>query len=610
MEKMLMKNNVLTVRLRPLEGESLSSYLRRISKSNGISYLSLLNYLKTERNRYAQHDDITLLDFYPKNIINIEKLAKATHREPNQLLSLTFYNLLQCFGVSTEIERSRFTSGMLRETLHFCPDCLKNKAYHQLCWRIKGIDACITHRRLLQDKCPHCAKGIKYADVIVHDKCPYCDLDISRVSDSLSNHDINWNQVSWGWQNWTQLFNSSEMKISPQTIALRLLYLINNKKGIFDKKSAVPHVQGVGKLSTLLQHARDSLKQKRTLHISYVLEVLWENQLDIEEFLNMELPQPFVDSILTPSKTKKEMISCEAPWCENRGVAGGLIQTGTSFKRKKSGQVLSCYLACLHCGCEYALDARGELLERTYFIHAYHLIKSRCCEGNQITSISEKTGLSLDQLKRCIAYFFTRGIEICTYETKAIQMDRQKLETFISAIKKCVPINRIREWDCWRNYVHFLVYRFHKNVQKELLEQMKNRSKRNDVIQNTDKVKWSLQEMYDQGTTITIEAVAKRMGVSINTLRNWGCCPYIKIMKREQYEKRVSMEKENILCCVEAFLEARLEKKVFSHEIYEALSKRRTTIWRGAPELTAYINQRVKKHNVLVKGTAVYRNID
>nr|WP_113758926.1 TniQ family protein [Brevibacillus laterosporus] len=80
-----MENNIFTVRLRPFEGESLSSYLRRISKANGINFLSFWNFLKTERNHYAQYDDITLLDFCPLNIINIEKLSNTIRRGSGSL---------------------------------------------------------------------------------------------------------------------------------------------------------------------------------------------------------------------------------------------------------------------------------------------------------------------------------------------------------------------------------------------------------------------------------------------------------------------------------------------------------------------------------------------
>ncbi|QIC07173.1 TniQ family protein [Brevibacillus sp. 7WMA2] len=596
-----MENKHLTVRLRPFEGESLSSYLRRISKANGISFLSFWNYLKTEQNHYAQYDEITLLDFCPLNIINIEKLSNTIRREPNELLSLTLYNLLQLFAVGTEIERSRFTSGMLRETLYFCPACLKNKPYHRLLWRIKGIDACMTHCRLLQDKCPHCAKGIKYRDVYVHDKCPYCDLDLSRVLDSPSERDIDWDQQSWWWYSWNQLLNYSDLKISPQNVALRMLYLINNRQVIFDKKRAISDIQRACKLPTLLQHARDSLKQKRTLHISYILEVLWEKHLDIDDFLNMELPQPFIDSVLNPTRLKKEMLSCQAPWCENLGVDGGLIQTGTTFKRKKSGQVLSYYLSCLDCGCEYAINDQGELQERTYFISAYHLIKNSLCEGEHITSIIEKSGLSLDKLKRCIAYFYTRGIKFCAYETDSIQIETQVLGPFIAAIKKNVPLKSIRKWGCWTNYVHFLVYRFHKIVMKELLMQTRKRPKRNNAEQNLNKVKRVVEEMYHQETTITIGAVAEQIGVSVNTIRNWGCCPYIKKMKKSQIEERVFMEKERIYGFVEEYLMERSQTRVFSSQLYKDLQKRRNLLWRIAPELTVFVEERVRIHNKKVK---------
>ncbi|GED34123.1 TniQ family protein [Brevibacillus centrosporus] len=596
-----MHNSIFTVRLRPFDGESLSSFLRRISKANGMNFLSFWNNLKTERNHYAQNDDVTLLDFCPLNVINIEKLSKGIRMDPGELLSLTLYNLLQSFVVGTEIERARFTSGMLRDTLHFCPDCLKDKPYHRLLWRIKGIDTCMSHRRLLHDKCPHCAKRIKYRDVYVHDKCPHCDLELCIVLDSPRESDVDWDQQSWWWQSWNQLLNHSNYKISPRDIALRILYLINNKQVIFDKIQATSDMQGFGQIPTLLQYARDSLKQKRTLHISYTLDVLWKYKYDIGDFLNMELPQPFIDSVFTSPQSKKEMQSCQAPWCVNFGVEGELVQTGTSYKRKKNGQILSYYLACLECGCEYAINARGELEERTYFINAYGLLKKNFCEGENFTSLLEKTGLSIDKLKRCITYFYTRGIKFCEYETKTIQINAKQLKYFISAIRKNIPLNSIRKWECWNSYGHFLVYRFHKTVMKELLMQTRNRPKRNNAELNIDRVKQVVQEMFDQETTITVNLVAEQLKVSVNTIRNWGCCPYISRMKRCQFEKRVLMEKENIYGFVDEYLRKREQNKVFSSQLYKDLQKSRNLLWRNTPELTVYIEKRVRAHNKNVK---------
>lgn len=314
------------------------------------------------------------------HLLDIDKLAKITRLESNVLLSASLYYLLHTFSQGTELERARFTAGMLRETLHYCPECLRNKNYHRLLWRVNGIQTCITHRILLENKCPLCKKGIKYQDVNTLNKCPYCDVDLSISLNSPSKGGCDWNQQIWLYQSWNQLLNSKVDKISPQTLALRLLYLMNKRQVIFDKERVSIELQGASKLPGLLQLARDSLKQKRTLHISFILNVLRENHFEINDLLGLELPHEFIDSVLTPSRLKKDVVACKAPWCVNFGVEGALLQTGTSFKRKKNGSVFSYYLACIKCGCEYAFNSENKIEERTYFIKGYNLMKSNISE--------------------------------------------------------------------------------------------------------------------------------------------------------------------------------------------------------------------------------------
>lgn len=594
-----MEINLLTIRLRPYADESLSSFLRRLSKVNGINLLTFWNYLNAGTDFYVQYEEITRLDFCPSNILNIDKLAKVTRLESDVLLSGSLYYLLHTFSLGTEVERSRFTAGMIRETLHYCPECLKDKKYHRLHWRINGIHTCIIHRIKLQDKCPQCKKGIQYKDVRTLDKCPYCDMDFSISLNSLSNNDCDWDQQIWLYQSWNRLLNAKELRISPQSWALRVLYLMNQRQAIFDKERVKSEMKGASKLAGLLQLARDSLKQKRTLHISYILNLLREKQFGIDDLLKLELPQTFIDSVLIPPRLKKDTVACKAPWCAKFGVEGALIQTGTSFKRKMNGQIQSYYLACLKCGCEYAFNAENQIEERTYFIKGYNFLKSNMGKGNSIYSISQKTGLSFDQVKRCIAYFFSRGFKFLELGV-SFQTDPLKLDMLIDAMKRNIPIKSIRNWNCWGNYTHFLVHRFHPSVMEQHLLQTRSMPKRINYIKNLDEIKKVVDRLNDLEKTISIDDVAELMGVSVNTIRNWGGCPYIRKMKESQHERRLLKEKESIYDFVETYFHGHMGTKVFSRDLYNELRKRRSLVWRNAPELTSFIQQRIKLHNKLL----------
>ncbi len=109
--------------------------------------------------------------------------------------------------------------------------------------------------------------NVKSQDVKTLDNCPYCDIDLSISLNSSSNNDCDWEQQLWLYHSWNRLLNDKEHRISPQSLALRVLYLMNKREATFDKERVKSEMQWASKLSGLLQLARDSLKQKRTLHI-------------------------------------------------------------------------------------------------------------------------------------------------------------------------------------------------------------------------------------------------------------------------------------------------------------------------------------------------------
>ncbi len=66
-------------------------------------------------------------------------------------------------------------------------------------------------------------------------------------------------------------------------------------------------------------------------------------------------------------------------------------------------------------------------------------MKSSLSEGDSIYSISQKTDLSLDQVKRCIAYFYSRGYKFLELDV-SFQTDPLKLDLLKDAMKKNIPI--------------------------------------------------------------------------------------------------------------------------------------------------------------------------
>lgn len=146
-----MEIELFPIRTKSLSGESLWSFLIRLSLRNGISILSLLNSIRNWDKRYVQKADWGLLDFSPESMLDFERLSQLSGNSAEDLLTMTFHNILVAFGCGGDAQRSRFMSGMLSDYYQFCPQCLKeNIPYHRLLWRLKNITGCITHRPLTQ----------------------------------------------------------------------------------------------------------------------------------------------------------------------------------------------------------------------------------------------------------------------------------------------------------------------------------------------------------------------------------------------------------------------------------------------------------------------------
>lgn len=90
------------------------------------------------------------------NTLNIEKLAKVTSLTKNQILMGTLFHTINRFSINDDLEKARFLTGMVRDHLCYCPDCLSEKPFHRLIWRIKDIDVCLRHHYVLLDKCLSC----------------------------------------------------------------------------------------------------------------------------------------------------------------------------------------------------------------------------------------------------------------------------------------------------------------------------------------------------------------------------------------------------------------------------------------------------------------------
>jgi len=373
-----------TVRIKPLPQESLFSFMTRCAIENGTTLLTTWNDVKRGNTFYSQRADVHLIDFSPNSTILISALSDATEVSCDRLLQMTFHNLLKTFCDSNELSESRILRGMIRENFYYCPLCLNNNAYIRLKWKVVGMNYCVQHQQPLNRVCSYCEKAIRFIDVRFIGECPYCGEDLQK-SESVNKYEqpsILNDQVLVE-KIWNQLFTSTDKFLTVINVATRLLYLLNECNELYNKEIVLQNANALGiHMLYMLQMARGTLSGKRTVHVSTIIKILLATNYDFHAFQNMMIPNNFILSIKQSNTDLPHGLSCISPWCKSYQKIGSLIKTGTKTKVYSDGTKLNNHVACVDCGCHFAMNEKGELVEKEYFIRGYYAINKLIINGD------------------------------------------------------------------------------------------------------------------------------------------------------------------------------------------------------------------------------------
>lgn len=183
---------MLPVKLIPHEHELISSWLIRLSFSNGMSLIRL-SQLIFDNSSLIQKD----IDKYlSEDAIN--KISQVTEISKNQIHSHTLQALNSHIYYQPPTIKSKWSwvipSGgkyiLKTHGLQFCPECLNNKEinfshFARLSWNI----CCKKHKKLLYTNCPKC--NHPFSPQLLEPNCElslcvYCHFDLSIIEDECS----------------------------------------------------------------------------------------------------------------------------------------------------------------------------------------------------------------------------------------------------------------------------------------------------------------------------------------------------------------------------------------------------------------------------------------
>lgn len=287
----------LPVKLKPKQGESLFSYLMRLSDINKLPFLTLLNLFRKSENYYLQRSNVDLLCYFPDRFLDISALAQATNASVEKIKGCSFHRLIEQFSVQDDLGRTRLLSGYLRKTLHYCPDCVKEDPFYHLSWKMENVELCLNHHCFLSKHCLHCHRDIRYKNVVSIQHCPHCANPLaSRKGLEAPIPPTELERGKWIQEQWRYLMREEGKSIlTIQEISIRLLYLLNGERSDqLWRESIQLTLDAPLKLQKLLQHARGTIPTTRTLHLSFLFSILFRMNQSFQYLFQLEVPTSFL----------------------------------------------------------------------------------------------------------------------------------------------------------------------------------------------------------------------------------------------------------------------------------------------------------------------------
>lgn len=583
----------LPVRIIPMPHETIFSYLLRLSNVNCMELLELWNCCKSDY--FASKNDIPALIYSPQTTIDVLKLSELSGLTIQQILGLSFYNLLAKFKGTEQTPRSRVLMGMLHKEYHYCQDCLEEEPYHQLLWSIRGIDMCYKHKTKLHHSCIHCNRTISLKDLKAFDFCPYCNGKLAERTTSAGTIIVE--EQEWLISNFIFLNSDNGISIGYQDLAVRILYVLNEYNRAFNQELVYKALDNnIEKISSLLKRVRGTLKQ--SINLSFIFEVLNQKKWTIEQLLSVEVAEEFIHSIIQRKSYLRNRLKCLAPWCSQRG---DFIKTATHYEINSKGKFKN-YVICKKCGCRYGVAYNNKLIEMSKFIGIYDYLTTKNVTRINLMKSSAESGYSFGMLRKAVAYFTSRGV--LSFDNYKVGYKVEHLNSFLAALQRGATINSIGRWDIWSCYYEFLYYRYHIEVLTFEMEKIKGRETRKPSLRK-DKLEKIilpiLNDMVNMDEDISIKNVCLRAHISPATLRLWEGNPIVASMKEKQLRSRQNRFINTLRESIEKYFNDYDNHRVSAATLYNYIGIKRNDLWRLSPDITSEMNERIRKHNKLFK---------
>lgn len=279
------------VKVKPENGECLSSYIQRVASNNFITPGQLWKYFNSNKYIYSQSAISQHIDLKPNLTFDIHKFVEMTNISDDTLENLTFLPILKRF---TLISNTKNFNRYVDTKRKFCSRCLKENNVYKLIWQVKGINYCETHLNALNDKCWRCNKPItllgRYSEVGI---CSNCKSALKFGEEKNYIPDIKEKLISNLWNfllelNYKNLNYETNIFIE-RNLAIRLLFLLKDYDSSPAKRILNRYVNNNFTLNNF------------AIDMNLVIKILLQTNTSFKKFMDYLVPENFTQSLLNRS---------------------------------------------------------------------------------------------------------------------------------------------------------------------------------------------------------------------------------------------------------------------------------------------------------------------
>lgn len=584
---------------RSSQKENLTSYISRVAEANYVTPHELWRLLLPPKAHYPQASISRMIDISPGSTFDYIRFGEMLGKE--HLEHLTFLSVFEKIGIEeVEIPKSQVLGGMLENHRKYCPECLKEKNIYKKVWQVKEVKWCEIHRVMLITECWNCHKKIPLLPSYgVNGKCPFCNANLAEAQTRRANLGVKEERVLCDWEyllnpNKPGLVVSAGLSYQ-QHLAMRIIFAV--------EVSSLCHTARKVKLPSIMQSARRSRASESFTHFGVLLSVIRGQRISLDDFFNFDIPEEFISEILKKSTRIIQRTSCLAPWCKGYLNPGTLRRTATSTKVKKDGSKQNYYMICADCGTEYCLTGDGKAIhERGYFISlAHNKILPRLQRTMSIKQMAKELEATDDVIKRSIIYLAANGlIEGELSLTIPCEHDEEVIQVILEEVRKGTRSKEIRQ-KLGMNYNDFLFYWFETRIRiaSLLYKPIEKSIRKAPSSENLLRVRGVLANFKANNIQISINGVAKILGVCPETIRLWSLLPEIKEAREVQKKVQRDKSEQELIKKAEEIIKFNflMGKLISCEQVYEQLRHPRTSMWRDHPSVAKRINELVNRFN-------------